>query len=89
MALLVALTTLGQPKKPATLPGPGRFFYDYQNNGSYSSFLLTLFSRRRQARRSRKYSEVLSVGGSSMSLARSYSMAYPHFMGPSVASSYR
>lgn len=46
-------------------------------------------SRRRQARRSRKYSEVLSVGGSSMSLARSYSMAYPHFMGPSVASSYR
>lgn len=46
-------------------------------------------SRRRQSRRSRKYSEVLSVGGSSMSVARSFSMAYPHFMGPSVASSYR
>jgi len=45
-------------------------------------------SGRRQARRSRKYSEVLSVGGSSMSVARSFSMAYPHFMGPSVASSY-
>ena len=46
-------------------------------------------SRRRATRRSRKYSEVLSVGGNSMSVARSMSMAYPQFMGPGVANSYR
>jgi len=44
---------------------------------------------RRRAARSRKYSEVLSVGGGSMTLARSMSRAYPQFMGPSVANSYR
>jgi len=46
-------------------------------------------TRARKSRRSRKYSEVLSVGGAGQSVARSFSMAYPHFMGPSVASSYR
>ena len=39
-------------------------------------------------RRSRKYSEVVSVGAGS-SVSRSLSMAYPRFMGPAVANSYR
>jgi len=47
-------------------------------------------SRRRAARaRGRKYSEVLSVGGGSMTMARSMGMACPRFMGPGVANSYR
>ena len=45
--------------------------------------------RREQVpRRSRKYSEVVSVGASG-SVSRSLSMAYPRFMGPAVANSYR
>merc|ERR1712156_1241525 len=43
--------------------------------------------RKRRAqvpRRSRKYSEVVSVGASG-SVSRSLSMAYPRFMGPAVA----
>ena len=45
--------------------------------------------RRHQVpRRSRKYSEVVSVGAGS-SVSRSLSMAYPRFMGPAVANSYR
>ena len=39
-------------------------------------------------RRSRKYSEVVSVGAGS-SVSRSLSMAYPRFMGPAVAHSYK
>ena len=45
--------------------------------------------RREQVpRRSRKYSEVVSVGTGG-SVSRSLSMAYPRFMGPAVANSYR
>lgn len=44
--------------------------------------------RRRHVPRPRNYSEIVSVGGS-MAMARSMSMAYPQFMGPGVANSYR
>jgi MFS family permease len=62
---------------------------DHEHITSEEARELARRRRREQVpRRSRKYSEVVSVGTGG-SVSRSLSMAYPRFMGPAVANSYR
>merc|ERR1719411_721997 len=62
---------------------------DHEHITSEEARELARRRRREQVpRRSRKYSEVGSVGTGG-SVSRSLSMAYPRFMGPAVANSYR
>ena len=66
-----------------------RSFDDHEHVTSVEARELARRRRREQVpRRSRKYSEVVSVGTGG-SVSRSLSMAYPRFMGPAVANSYR
>merc|ERR1712018_174035 len=66
-----------------------RSLEDHEHITSDEARELARRRRREQVpRRSRKYSEVVSVGTGG-SVSRSLSMAYPRFMGPAVANSYR